>query len=268
MADDRIPDRKRTGTYLFVRPKSARRARVTNSADNVPTDGLEGSPSPETAQRAALSAPHLRYRRPRLEPRRLDPRLVFFLAPDAPATEPYRQAAAVLASEGAMQRRLWVVGAAPAVGATLTCANLGAALTEYGRVTLVDASRPNAPRRLTSLFGLDEPGATYGVDHLDLWLLSDRLALKPDGAVLAPTDGGHRAFQAIASTADFVLVDGPAVDDPAVVGAMRTLVDAAVIVLRPADLGTGRYEKTLDRLQGLPIAGILLNGGGDAVIET
>ncbi|MCK6571454.1 ParA family protein [Myxococcota bacterium] len=268
MADDRLPDRKRTGTYLFVRPKSARRARVTGSNDALPAVPTGGTPAPELAQPAEPPAPRLRYRRPRLEPRRLDARLLFFLSPDAPATEPYRQAAAVLGTEGSVQRRLWVVGAAPAVGATLTCANLGAALTEYGRVTLVDASRPGTPRRLTSLFGLDEPGAAYGVDHLDLWLLSDRLALKADGAVLAPTEGGQRAFQAIASTADFVLVDGLPADDPAVVGAMRSLVDAAVIVLRPADLGTGRYERTLDRLQGLPVAGILLNGAGDAVIET
>jgi Mrp family chromosome partitioning ATPase len=48
---------------------------------------------------------------------------------------------------------------------------------------------------------------------------------------------------------------------------MRTLVDGAIIVLRPADLGTGRYERTLDRLQGLPVAGILLNGAGEATLE-
>jgi Mrp family chromosome partitioning ATPase len=265
MVDDRLPDRKRTGTYLFVRPKSARRSRSTGAIDGLVPNGT-GTPEPEPAVAAVPASAPLRYRRPRLEPGRLDGRLLFFLAPDAAATEPYRQAATALGAAGT-GRRFWVVGAGPAVGATISTANLGAALTEFGRVTMVDASHPAAPRRLTSLFGLEEPASAFGVDHLDLWLLSDRLALKADAAVLAPTEEGRRAFGAIVSTADFVLVDGLPADEPEVVAAMRAVVDAVIVVLRPADLGTGCYERTLDRLQGIPIAGVLLNGAGDPVIE-
>jgi Mrp family chromosome partitioning ATPase len=264
-----MPDRKRTGTYLFVRPKGARRARTAGGLDALRPEATPGTvpAAASTEPGSEVSPPRLRYRRPRLDPTRLDPRLVFFLAPEAAAAEPYRQAAAALGAEGTTSRRFWVVGAAPGVGATLTTANLGAALTEYGRVTLVDAARPGSARRLASVFGLEEPAGAFGVEHLDLWLVADRLALKADASVLAPTEAGRHAYGAMVAAADFVLIDGLPADEPEAVAAMRTLVDGAIIVLRPADLGTGRYERTLDRLQGLPVAGILLNGAGEATLE-
>jgi hypothetical protein len=157
---------------------------------------------------------------------------------------------------------------APAqAGATLTTANLGSALSEFGRVTLIDAATPRRGRALTSLFGLTGTEQGTGKDHLDLWLLADRLALQPESGLLPLTPDTSRNFQSIAAAADFVLVDGPAVDDPDSVGAMRQLVDAVVLVIRPADLGTGRYERALDRLQGMKVAGVMVNGATDDVLS-
>jgi Mrp family chromosome partitioning ATPase len=268
MADERIPDRKRTGTYLFVRPKSARKARGGGSLDagrGTPAPAAPESPSASEGSEGRTA--RLRYRRPKLDARTVDPRLVFFLTPDAPVSENYRQIAAQLSDARPGTRRIWVAGAAPQAGATLTTANLGSALSEFGRVTLIDAATPRSGRALTSLFGLTGTEQGTGWDHLDLWLLADRLALQPESDLLPLTAESARNFQSISAAADFVLVDGPAVDEPESVGAMRQLVDAVVLVIRPADLGTGRYERALDRLQGMKVAGVMVNGATDDVLS-
>jgi Mrp family chromosome partitioning ATPase len=268
MADDRVPDRKRTGTYLFVRPKSARKSRGGGSLDAV-----RGTPAPaamessSTADGSEGRTARLRYRRPKLDARTVDARLVFFLTPDAPTTEHYRQIATQLSEARPGARRLWIAGAAPQAGATLTTANLGSALSEFGRVTLIDAATAQGGRALTSLFGLVGTDQGTGWDHLDLWLLADRLALQPESGLLPLTAESSRNFQSIAAAADFVLVDGPAVDEPESVAAMRQLVDAVVLVIRPADLGTGRYERALDRLQGMKVAGVMVNGATDDILS-
>lgn len=265
MADDQLPDRRRTGTYLFVRPKSARRPRGL-SLSETPTQA-PSQPSTASTEMGRERVARLRYRRPKLQAAGMDGRLAFFLSPDASVTEHYRQVAAALTADRKGPRRLWVVGAAPQAGATLTVANLGSALSELGRVTLVEAGPTRGGRTLAGLFGLastDNPLAAG--DHLDLWMLADRLALQPESGLLPISDESLRAFQAVASAADFVLIDGPPLEDAAGVEAMRQVADAAVLVIRPADLGTGRYERALDRLQGLAVAGVLVNGAIDNVL--
>ncbi len=266
MTDERIPDRKRAGTYLFVRPKTARRPRVKPAADaSGPETGDSSDSETGRDENFAPRSTRLRYRRPRLAPEALDGRLVFFVSPDAGAAEQYRQVAEVLVRDKTAPRRLWVAGATLGVGATLTAANLGCALTEHGRVTLVDAASTKARRTLSSLFGIrPTPGGSLTGETLDLWLLSDRLALLADAHLLPLTPERQETLRTVAAAADFVLLDGPALDDVEAVAAMKAAVDAVLLVLRPADLGTGRYERALDRLQGFRIAGVMLNGAADA----
>lgn len=269
MSEERLPDRRRSGTYLFVRPKTARRPRTRTDSTPMP-----GSEPADDGPLAGLSLPNaedrprharLRYRRPRLDPEVLDGRLVFFLAPESAPTEQYRIAAQALVRERGGPKRLLVVGAAPGVGATVTAANLACALSEIGRATLVDAAPARARRTLTSVFGIRAPGpASLTTETLDLWLLSDRLALFCAPDLPSRGETRRRALDALAAAADFVLVDGLSAEDAEGVSAMREVVDGAILVVRPADLGTGRYERALDALQGVRVVGILLNGAGEA----
>ena len=270
MADERVPERKQTGTYLFVRPKAARRGR--DGATTGAIDDVRAPPAPtsvaavDTEEPASGRPARLRYRRPKLDPEAIDSRLVFFLAPDGAATEQYRQVAVAVSGARASPRRLWIAAAAPHAGATLTTANLGSALTEFGRVTLVDATERPSGRPLAALFGLGptEPGGSG--DHLDLWLLADRLALQPHSGLLPLTVASARNFQAVTAAADFVLVEGPQIESVDAVTAMKSLVDAVVLVIRPSDLGTGRYERALDCLQGLNVIGVVVNGATENVL--
>lgn len=262
--------RRTDGGYLFVR-KGARRVSID--------EALPGRAAPVPAVGDLLRAPvgrgELRYVRPPLDPAALDPRLCFFVHPDAPVCDLYRAAAGELSSNAGDARRLLVTSPRERAGRTLTTINLGSALAASDRVVLVDLHRRNPG--VARAFGLAEPEGLVAALRrrrrdpgapVDAVLLADRLAalcLEPDAPPDAMQLGALRPIlDAIAASADRVLVDGPPVLDGDHVLDLATLVDGVVLVAEPADLASGDYERAIERFEGRRIVGALINDRGMA----
>jgi Mrp family chromosome partitioning ATPase len=281
MAEDQFADRRKGGTYLFVRPRAQRRPKAPDwTRDAAQVDGMppivlprvQGEAEPDFAAAEVRREIRVRHVRPRMEPGQLDPRLHVLLQPEGAGAEAYRALAGAVQRERRGAARLWVVGARAGSGATLTCLNLGAAMSETQRVTLVEvAPQADFARRL----GLPQP-PVWDADArapLDLWLVGDHLAVLCTAAV-DPTeradargDAPTRVLDAAATAADVVLLDGPSLDSAGAAERMRGLADAAVLVVCPLDLGTGAYERALAALDGLRVVGVIVNGRPEALVD-
>jgi len=280
VSDDGAHDNRKGGTYLFVRPRDQRRQRAITrdvAVAEAPPVAMNAEPAPPpvvlpplpVARDAAAEVPpdpreaiQVRHVRPRLSPQSVDARLFFLLQPDAAPAEEYRALSRALRVQAAGATRMWVVGARPGAGATLTCLNLAAALSETMRVTVVEVA-PKAA--IAGRLGLapPRPWDPESREPLDLWLVGDRLAVLCSAELAAETDAlesGARVLAAAATAADIVLIDGPGHADAQTVARMAGLVDAVVLVVRPGDLGTGAYEHALTALHGLRVVGVVVNG--------
>ncbi len=271
--------RKDAGTYLFVREGGKRGDRPT--ATPVPAD------DPVHAQLAsdsllmpfdALNAARLRYLRPRLRPEALDPRLAFFLDPNADVADDYREAAQRLLSAEGELRTVLVTSPRNGSGKTLTALNLASAVAEQQRVTVVDLhfARPGVASAfgLKPEAGLVELARRRRMDHrapLDLVLLADRLAALPllepldaeEAAAVAETSEIGRLLDEVAFGADLLVADGPPVLEDGGIDALWPLIDAVVLVVRPSELGSGAYERALTALEGRTVLGTIVNGAPD-----
>jgi len=278
LSNDAAYDNRKGGTYLFVRPRDQRRQRAITrdvAVAEAPADAsAEPAPPPvvlpplPAARDAAAEAPpdpreaiQVRHVRPRLSPQRVDARLFFLLQPDAAPAEEYRALSRSLRVQAAGATRVWIVGARPGAGATLTCLNLAAALSETMRVTVVEVAPKAAVAQRLGL-AQPRPWDPEAREPLDLWLVGDRLAVLCSAELAAESDAlesGARVLAAAATAADIVLVDGPGHADAHTVARMSGLVDAVVLVVRPGDLGTGAYEHALTALHGLRVVGVVVN---------
>jgi hypothetical protein len=281
MSEDQFVDRRKGGTYLFVRPRAQRRPKAPEwTRDSAQVDGMppivlprvQGEAEPDLAAAEVRREIRVRHVRPRIELGQVDPRLHMLLEPDGAGADAYRALAVAVQRERRGAARLWVVGARAGSGATLTCLNLGAALSETQRVTLVElAPRKDFAQRL----GLPQP-PVWDPDArtpLDLWLVGDHLAVLCTATVESPEspdaggDPSSRVLDAAATAADVVLIDGPSLDSAGAAARMRGLADAAVLVVCPLDLGTGAYERALAALSGLRVVGVVVNGRPEAPVE-
>lgn len=280
MAEERESPRRNAGTYLYVR-EGARRAGRARAEGTLPppsraplvTDSFLEPLGPPTGQR-------VRYVRPRLDAAALDPHLVFLLRPEQDEADLYRDAAARLMAARPADRRLLVTSPLAGAGKTLTCLNLAGALAEQHRVTIVDlhAARPG----LAAALALDpqpDLAALVAVRHrdrhapIDLHLIGDRLAVLPLGRPIASSAAPQwlgrselgRVFEEVAETSDIILFDGPPVLDEGLTG-LGAFVSTALLVVRPAELGSGAYEAALAGLTEQRVVGTLVNGapGPDA----
>ncbi len=271
--------RRDAGTYLFVREGGKRGARSTPPP--------RPAHDPVRAQLAsdsllmpleATDGARLRYLRPRLRPEALDPHLAFFLDPNAPVADEYREAAQRLLAEDEEVRRVLVTSPRAGSGKTLTALNLASAMAEQHRVTLVDLhlERPGLVAALghSPELGTAELAHRRRRDHrspLDLMLLADRLAVLPllepvrgdDAVALLEMPELARALEEVAYGADIVVYDGPPVLEGAGLEGLWPLVDAVVLVVRPSELGSGAYERALGALEGRPVLGTVVNGAPD-----
>ncbi|MSP73241.1 MAG: hypothetical protein EXR76_13945 [Myxococcales bacterium] len=275
MSDERGPERKGAGTYLFVRPRANSRGpedegSVLLQSEGQPPRGDDIAslrPEIQGERRGAPSLP-LRYRRPRLLAPEIDGRLVLFVEPDGANASRYRQAAAALLKARGTKRRLWIAGVAPGVGGTLTTMNIAAALAEQRRITIVQMG---AHRRVIakSSFGLADRTFAEEAERrtLDLWLVADQLAIMPNPLTLPLSAEGEEVLASLTAAADVVVIDGPAADDLDGIAAMRGHVDGVLLVARPVDLATGRFEAALGRLSGFRMIGTFLNGTPDEVMR-
>ncbi|MCB9538742.1 MAG: tyrosine-protein kinase family protein [Myxococcales bacterium] len=273
MAEPNEPDqaqgaseRRKTGTYLFVKQGRARKAsaglpqRTTRSVPPVPRDSLVGG------ELEATPMP-LRHRRATLTPADLDRHLCFFFAPDGGAAQAYRGAAEALTEARGAGRRILVSSPTRGAGRTLSCLNLASALAERQAVAVVDCDVGGAG--VGAAFGAGAAGwpaqlsarATDPRRPLDLLLVADRLAVLPRGEQ-APDAGDFArlepALEALAEAHDLVLLDGPSVLDDDL-APLDGLYDAVLLVVRPEDLARGRLEKAAAALGDRPVVGALVN---------
>lgn len=270
MTDDPRPAHRAEGGYLFVR-KGARRV----SIDDALPGRSQSLPSVEALLEAPAGRGGVRYIRPTLDPGAVDPRLCFFKTPDAPVCDLYRASASELLGHAEGAVRILITSPRGGAGRTTTAINLASALAERDRIVLVDLHRRHPG--LARAFGLVDHGGI--VDALrrrrrepgcpiDLTLLGERLA-----ALFMESDAPPNALQlqalrpvldALAGSADRVLIDGPPVLDGDAVLELAALVDGVLIVFDPDDLASGDYERTLERFEGRRIVGTLLNDRGPA----
>lgn len=271
-------NRRDAGTYLFVREGGKRGARPAPppKPDDDPVRRQLASDS-MLMPLEALDGARLRYLRPQLRPASIDPRLAFFLEPSGRVADEYREAAQRLLEEAGDAHRLLVTSPRAGAGKTLCALNLASAVAEQQRATVLDLhlARPgvNAAFGLRAGAGIAELAHRRRRDHrsaLDLVLLADRLAALPlveplegaDAAALLEMPELSRVVDEVAFGADVLLVDGP----PVLEGELEPLwplIDAVVLVVRPSELGSGAYERTLTRLEGRPVLGTIVNGAPD-----
>lgn len=260
--------RRRQGAYLFVR-KGSRRVNLDEILPERPA---------RPASVAELLTPRdgaggLRYRRPPLDPAALDPRLSFFVHPEAPVCDLYRTTAADLRRRAEGVRIVLITSPHGRAGRTLTTLNLASALAEQDRVCVVDLHRRNPG--IARAFGLTDPAGLLAAARarrrapgapLDVTLLADRLTalcIEPDARADALALATLRSIlDTLAEHADHVLIDGPPVLDGDPVLDLAALVDGVLLVAEPADLASGDYERTLALFEGRRLVGTLLNDRG------
>ena len=268
MTDDAPPSRRTEGGYLFVR-KGARRV----SIDEALPGRIQGLPSVDALLRSPEGPGGIRYVRPTLDPAAVDPRLCFFQSPSAPVCDLYRASAAELQGHAEGVVRILVTSPRGGAGRTISAINIASALAEHDRVVLVDLHRRRPG--MARAFGLtDQEGLVAALRRrrrapgspIDVTLLAERLfalfieADAPPGVLGL---GALRAvLDALAASADRVLIDGPPVLDGDAVLELAALADGVLVVLEPGDLATGDYERTLERLEGRRIVGTLINDRG------
>lgn len=268
MSDPPNPGHRKTGAYLFVR-KGARRV----SIDEVLPGRKRQVPSVAAMLEPVDGRGGVRSLRPRLDPRRLDPRLCFFTQPEAPICDLYRASAAEFAGQTEGIKRILVVSPHARGGRTLTTLNLAAALAEHDRVTVVDLHRRSPG--VAAAFGLAEP-ATIG-DALaarrhargaaiDLTLVTERLSvlaiardLDPAALPLGPIGD---ILETVADSSDRVLIDGPPALDGDPILDLARLAEGVLIVVEPGDLATGDYERTVSMFQDWKLVGTIISDRG------
>jgi Mrp family chromosome partitioning ATPase len=260
--------RRDTGTYLFVR-EGGRKSREDvpsgkarrRNAPIVPADSILVPFDPAQHSR-------LRYRRPQLKPAAVDPRLVFFLAPESDAAAVLRALADQVMECRDGAQRVLVTSARPGAGKTLTCLNLASAVAEQAHCTVVDLhpQRPGVSRA----FGLDAEPGWQEVERarrrnqrapVDLMLVADQLAVLPVGRAGAevPELGTlGPLLDEVSSAADLVLLDGPSVLEGEGLGPLAGLYDAVLIVISPSDMAQGAYESAIAKLEGVPVLGAVV----------
>lgn len=266
MTDETPAPRRRQGGYLFVR-KGARRVTLD--------EALPRRAPRQPAVSAVLDAHDgpggLRYRRSPLDPAAVDPRLCFFVHPDAPICALYRAAAAELRSRAGDASTILVTSPHGRAGRTLTALNIASVLAERDRICIVDLHH-RAPG-VAAAFGLDAPAGLRAAVRarrrtpdapIDVTLLADRLTalcIEP-GADPLPADALRAILATLGEHTDRILIDGPPVldGDPAL--DIAALADGVLLVAEPADLASGDYERALEQLDGAPIVGALINDRG------
>lgn len=272
MSEETPAARRRQGAYLFVR-KGARRVTL----DEALPERAVHAPSVAELLAPTDGAGGLRHRRPALDPAAIDPRLCFFVHPEAPVCALYRQAAADLRRQADGARVILVTSPHGRAGRTLTTLNLACALAETDRVAIVDLHRHNPG--VARAFGLRAPAGLLAAARarrrtpgapLDVTRLADRLTAlciepdaRPDTLALATL---RPILDTLAATADRVLIDGPPVLDGDSLLDLAVLADGVLLVAEPADLASGDYERTLALFEGRRLVGTLLNDRGARAI--
>jgi Mrp family chromosome partitioning ATPase len=276
MSDARRTGPPTTGTYLFVKPPEARRARRSER----PTP-----PPPRSPARDSIVEPleppsiaRLRYRRPRLDPAALDGHLVSFLDPEAEVAAVWRDAAERLLAGAGDARRVWITAPRAGTGRTTAALNLAASLAETRRVTVLelDFQSPGVARAV----GLDDvPGVLEMVRSrrrdrqapVDLHLLGDGLAALPAGArprtdelpAILDAPELRRLIEEVSEASDLLLVDGPLAAEAGALTSLHDLLDGVLLVIRPVDLASGAFEAAIDALGDRPLLGVLVNDAPD-----
>lgn len=266
MSEETPAPRRRQGGYLFVR-KGARRV----SLDEALPRRASRQPAVSEVLEAHDGPGGLRYRRPPLDPAAIDPRLCFFVHPDAPICALYRAAAAELRSRAADASTILVTSPHRRAGRTLTALNIASALAERDRICVVDLHR-RAPGVAAAL-GLDAPAGLRAALRtrrrtpdapIDVTLLADRLTalcIEPGGDRL-PLAALRAILATLAEHTDRILIDGPPVLDGDPDLEIAALADGVLLVAEPSDLASGDYERALEQLDGARIAGTLINDRG------
>jgi tyrosine-protein kinase Etk/Wzc len=229
--------------------------------------------APVDPARAPSAAPRLRYVRPQLNPRAIDQRLYFFLQPDDPVCDVYREMAHHTLANAEGGRRLLVTSPRRGAGRTTVALNLASAFAEEGRASVVDCclrrpaiARSFGFRAFQGLAAATADRRRSDSAATDLVLVADRLsALFIEERAPANLFGAPEVraiLDDLASVSDVVLLDGPPALEGDSLGAVADLAEGIILVLEPADLASGDYERTLTRLEGRHIVGALINDRG------
>ena len=223
------------------------------------------------------AVPHKRVRR---NGRRA--RLISLASPKSVAAETYRVLGTLIEALSRDAEILLVTSAEAREGKSTTAANLAVALAESGLgVALVDCN-PRGPS-IHSLFASPEGP---GLVHVLAGTTQLRAALKPSGTerldILTAGRRSSRSVEALASprlraviaglasTVDFVILDGPSLRSGSDALAVALISDAVLLV---ADALIGDAESVSDACQqlrgvGARVAGAVLNNSGEGASIT
>jgi capsular exopolysaccharide synthesis family protein len=210
----------------------------------------------------------------RMLPAQLDPTVVVGTAPDSRAAERYRalRTRILHADHGVGTRVLLVTSPTAGEGKTVTAANLALSLAQgqERRVCLIDANL-RAPR-IDRMFGVPwQPGlsevlagrnpldeAIVQIEGSSLSILAAG-ATHPRPAELLVTSAMRKTIDELRSVFDFIVIDTPAIQPLADVGALTPFVDSVLLVARAGVTPKAAIREAAASVGTTTVLGIVLN---------
>ena len=172
----------------------------------------------------------------------------------------------MLFSEAGEHFTLVVTSAASGEGGTTTCVGVARALAASTRksVLLIDANlrRP----ALHALFGIDQQPGLADLTSDAVATAVPNLFVVPSGsavenpAQLITSGPAHTALRLISAQFDYVIIDCPPLLEAVEAGSICRLGTGVVLVLRAGITPREDAIEARDRLEGMPVMGVILTG--------